>query len=35
MSKRAAALSPVSFAKERRLREAFTAGLRVQGALHK
>ena len=34
-STRAAALAPMTHAKERRLREAFTAGLKVLGALHK
>ena len=35
MSTRAAALVPLTHAKERRLREAFTGGLHIQGALHK
>jgi phosphorylated CTD-interacting factor 1 len=35
MSERAAAQMPVTFSKERRLREAFTGGLRILGALHK
>ena len=35
MSSRAAAFSPLTFAKERRLREAFTGGLTILGALHK
>ena len=35
MSSKASALSPLNFNKERRLREAFTGGLKVQGALHK
>ena len=34
-SKKAASLTPLNFARERKLREAFTAGLKILGRLDK